>query len=61
MIRDPEVQCVLRPFNGDLLLDMIVLPGILVLDIRMVIDMGMARHFLPIARRQGVSTPRYGE
>ena len=34
MIRDPEVQRVLRPLRGDLLLDMIVLPGILVLDIR---------------------------
>src|SRR5438876_10951982 len=30
---DPEVQRVLRPLRGDLLLDMIVLPGILVLDI----------------------------
>ncbi len=34
VIRDPGVQRVLRPLRGDLLLDMIVLPGILVPDIR---------------------------
>lgn len=54
--RDAKAQRVLRLLKGSLLLDMIILSGILVLDIRMVIDVGKGQGsaaFLPSLEGKG--------